>query len=466
MRATKNLVPFAPTESKALQGLAMIVGFRMLGLFMLLPVLALYAEEFSGATPALIGLAIGIYGLTQALLQIPFGMISDKVGRKKVIIVGLILFAAGSVVAALSTSIYSLIAGRALQGAGAISAVSMALLADLTREEVRVRAMAVLGITIGFSFILAIVLGPLLSGVIGVSGIFWVTAALALLGIVLVRYKVPNPQVSHVHHDAQTVPKQLGLVFEDKQLLRLDYGIFALHLALTATFIAVPHILSSEVGFDISLHGWLYFGVMVSAVLVMIPLVMLAEAKGKMKPVFLFSVLLLAISQLLFYVNGHTFLGIVIALVVFFIAFNVLESVLPSLVSKTAPIQAKGTAMGVYSSAQFFGAFVGGALGGKLIEVTGDYRMAFLLSFVALLVWLTLAFTMRKPTSLGTILLKVGTMSAEKAKQLSDELLSIHGVKETVIMEEEGVAFVRIKNDEVDRDSLLKYSKNTLDKTG
>ena len=458
-----KLIPFINSEKTALKSLSLVVGLRMLGLFMLLPVLALYADEFRNSTPTLIGIAIGIYGLTQAILQIPFGMASDKIGRKKVIVFGLIIFALGSVIAAQAESISTLIIGRALQGSGAISAVSMALLADLTREEVRVRAMASIGITIGFSFIIAIVLGPLLNSFIGVSGIFWLTAVLAILAIALVIFLVPRPIIGQTHSDAQTNLGQLSKVVKNIELLRLDFGVFALHMALTAIFVSIPHLLQNQLNLEAEWHGLLYLAVMIISVVIMLPMVIIAEAKNKMKPIFVAAVALLALSQLGFYFLANSLMLMAALLIVFFVAFNVLESVLPSLISKTAPVNAKGTAMGVYGSSQFFGAFVGGVLGGWLIEQSQDFHSSFLLTFVILSIWFLVSFFMKKPSSLGTMLINVGIINQMSANDLSKKLIAIKGVEEVVISPEEGVAFVRINNKTIDRNKLLVYSKNKFD---
>lgn len=460
MKKKSNAIKFLPTEKKVIKWLSLIVAFRMLGLFMLLPILALYAEEFTGSTPSLIGLAIGIYGLTQALLQIPFGMLSDKLGRKKVIAVGLLLFAAGSVMSALADSIYMLIAGRALQGSGAVAAVAMALIADLTREEVRVRSMATFGISIGASFMLAIVIGPIISSYVGVSGVFWITALFALLAIIILIFKVPTPGKSTFHADTSAKSQQFLNIIRDGQLLRLDFGIFVLHLVLTAMFITVPGLLRDVGELAVESHGLVYFGVMLVSIAVMVPFIIMAEAKDKMKPIFVGAVLVLALAQVLFLQLSDSIYGILLALVVFFAAFNVLEATLPSLIAKTAPADKKGTAMGVYSSSQFLGAFIGGALGGWLIESTGEISSVFWMGLLALLLWLIFAASMKKPSSFGTTILNIGKLSKEQAKAMVRDILAIPGVEDVTMVANDGIAYVRTANDKTDRKRLLQYSIN------
>ena len=250
------------TEARSAASMAGIYALRMLGLFMILPVFALYADELEGATPALAGLAIGIYGMTQALLQIPYGLLSDRIGRKPVIIFGLLVFALGSAIAASADNIHLVIFGRALQGAGAIAAAVMALTADLIREEHRVKAMAIIGMSIGASFALAMVLGPVLNTWIGVPGIFWLTAVLALGGIAVVVLVVPNPVVTRVRRDAEAVPAQFASVLRDAQLFRLDIGIFALHLILTASFVVLPLALRDIAGLPANRHWEVYLPVL------------------------------------------------------------------------------------------------------------------------------------------------------------------------------------------------------------
>ncbi len=393
----KDLV-LSPVERRAALSLGLIFGLRMIGLFMILPVFSLYAHQLAGYTPTLMGLAIGAYGLTQAAFQIPFGLLSDRIGRKRVIIGGLLIFAAGSVIAAISDSIYGVIAGRALQGTGAIAAAIMALLADVTRHTVRTRAMAVLGGSVGISFTLALVLGPLFNGWIGVPGIFWMTGALALLAILVTRFIVPNPQESHFHEDTEPVPAQFRRVLADPQLLRLDFGIFTLHLLITANFVALPLLLQDTLQLPSPHHWWLYLPVLLISVVTMLPIIFFAERRGLVKPVFLGAIGLMGLAETGLALFGQGMLEVVMLLYLFFVGFNLMEATLPSLVSRMAPPHSKGTAMGVYSSSQFLGAFVGGAVGGWLL---GHYQVAGVFSGCAVmtLLWLTIASGMTTPAT-------------------------------------------------------------------
>ncbi len=339
-------------ERSAVLVLALIMAFRMLGLFMILPVFSSNAHHFIGANATLIGVALGIYGLTQATLQIPFGMLSDKVGRKPVILLGLILFAAGSVVAALSHHIYLIIFGRALQGAGAIGSTALAMVADLTRDENRSKAMATMGLTIGFAFAVAMVLGPIINAWFQLAGIFWFTALLSICGMLLLFVFVPTPP-NIVSRSVGTTMDQLKSILKNSQLFKLDLGIFILHAMLTAIFIVIPIILSHTVKFSESQQAVLYLSVLFFAFMIIFPLIIVAEKKRLMKQIFICSVGALTVSQILLLFSYHSALGIMFNLVLFFAAFTLLEAILPSLISKLAPIRNKGAAMGVYSSSQF-----------------------------------------------------------------------------------------------------------------
>ena len=445
------------TERRTAISLAGIFSTRMLGLFMILPVFALYAGHLPGATPTLIGLAIGIYGLTQAILQIPLGILSDRIGRKPVIYGGLVIFAFGSVVAAMSDTITGIIIGRVLQGAGAIAGVVMALAADLTREEHRLKAMAIMGMSMGVSFTVSLIVGPIFNSWVGVHGIFWITSGLALAAMALLAVAVPTPVVSRHHRDTQPVPEQFKQVLADGQLLRLNYGVFALHLILTSTFVAVPQVLVQKIGMPSGDHWMVYLGVMVTAFIGMVPFIIIAEKKRRMKQIFTGAivVLLLALWELAF--MESTLTGIVIGLFFFFLAFNLLEASLPSLVAKIAPPDKKGTAMGIYTSSQFMGAFVGGVSGGWLYQHVSS-ESVFLFGAIAAAVWVLLATTMKNPRYLSTHMVNVGKVDEQQARNLVAQMTQIKGVAEAVVIPEDGVAYLKVDSHAVDYEALNRFS--------
>ena len=433
----------APQERYAALSLAGVYALRMLGLFMILPVFALYAHELEGVTPALTGLAIGVYGITQAVLQIPAGLLSDRIGRKPVIIGGLLLFAFGSVVAAQADSIYVVILGRALQGSGAIAAAIMALTADLTRENQRIKAMALIGMSIGLSFAAAMILGPLLNEWVGVPGIFWITALLALGGILVVAFVVPRPRVTAVHREAEAIPAQFGRVLRNPDLLRLDFGILVLHTALTASFVVLPVLLRDTIGLASVRHWELYLPVLAGSILIMIPFIILAERGGRLKPVFLGAITVLGLAELGMYLFSPTLIGVVVLLMVFFSAFNLLEAMLPSLVSRVAPGDCRGSAMGFYSSSQFMGAFLGGGLGGVVQGMYG-LQTVFLFAALALGVWLLVALPMKSPRKLSSYMYKVEVVDQAGADRLTRQLVGMAGVAEAVVIPGDGVAYLKV----------------------
>jgi predicted MFS family arabinose efflux permease len=434
------------TELRSTISLASIYGLRMLGMFLILPIFAIYAETLKGGSDhTMIGLALGAYGLTQVLLQLPFGMASDKYGRKKVIYVGLILFVIGSVVAAIGTDIITVIIGRAIQGAGAVSAVVTALVADLTSEEHRTKAMAMIGGTIGVTFALSLVAGPLLNQLIGVPGIFWMTAVLSLLAVGVVRYLVPDPVNSHFHSDAQTAPGKIKDVLRDTQLLRLNFGTFCLHGAQMAMFIVVPFALKETSGMSENHHWVVYLPVLIASFVLMLPAIIYAEKHAKLKPVFISAVALMLFAQLMFAETIHQFWGVVVSLLIYFTAFNMLEATLPSLISKMAPAAYKGTAIGVHNTAQSFGVFLGAAMGGYL---SSHYGFAAVFVFCAVLmgVWLLLAFGMKTPPSVKTKMYHVELLTEQQAKALTSKIAKMAGVQEVVAIAKENTLMVKINN--------------------
>ena len=378
----------SPDERRSVGALAVLYCFRMLGLFMVLPLLALYAADLPGATPTLIGLAIGVYGLMQALLQVPLGWLSDRVGRKPVIVGGLLLFALGSVVAAMADSIEGIVLGRLLQGAGAIASTVMAMVADLTREEQRTKAMALVGASIGFSFILALVLGPLVASVSDLAGVFWFTALLAVSGIALVIWAVPTPQP--VGRSTRGNGAQLGLLahsLRDGLLMRLNIGVFVLHFVLTAMFLVVPGLLEGSFAVDRASHWLVYLPVLLLSLLGIVPLMILAERKGQLRWAFLVAIALVFVAAAILGIvpSSPIFYG---GLCLFFVGFNYLEATLPSQVSKAVDADGKGAAMGVYSTCQFMGAFAGGAGGGWLLQHVGAHALIGACLGLVLIWWL------------------------------------------------------------------------------
>lgn len=430
---------YSPAERAAVSTLAGLFSLRMVGLFMLLPVLSVFGAGLPGATPALVGLAVGAYGLAQLLLQIPFGLWADRFDRRRLIVIGLALFVLGGLVAALSTSIWGVILGRFLQGAGAISAVVMALLSDLVREQHRTRAMATVGMSIGLSFAVAFILGPWLASWVGLSGVFLATSAMGLAGIALCLLKVP-----HVARPRQQLPvhygQQLLTMLRHPELLRLDVGIFVLHLVMTACFVIIPPQLVAA-GLPASQHGWLYLPVMLAAFVGLIPLVILAEKRGHLREVFWSAIALLAVAMAVLACLYQGLTGLVLAVALFFLAFNLLEALLPSLVSKVSPAGGKGTAMGIYSTSQFLGAFLGGVLGGVLPQWLAMPAVYGVLAVLAL-GWLAVAWRMAPPLSLHGLAITPleGPLSAEQLQILRE----LPGVHEVVVLPDEAVIHVKI----------------------
>ena len=369
-----------PIERRAVTVVALMAMCRMFGLFALLPVLALYAADLQDATPTLIGLAVGAYGLTQAALQIPFGAVSDRIGRVPVILFGLALFAAGSIFAAQSDNIYGVIAGRLLQGAGAISATLTALLADATREEIRTRTMAVLGIAIGSSFLLALIIGPVIAAASGVRMLFWLAAVLAAVAALLLLL-LPRG----IEKPAELPDRRIRAAFRP-ELLRLDFYIFVLHALLTASFVALPFLLRNELHLALTDHWQIYVGALLASLLGTVPLIFADERKGKSSTLTI-AILLLVSGQLMLAIGGFNLTIVLVALAVFFAGFNFLEAGLPARLSIRASGDLRGASLGVFSSSQFLGAFAGGLIGGRTLA-GGDPSAVFAVCALLAGAWL------------------------------------------------------------------------------
>ncbi|MBW5405531.1 MFS transporter [Morganella morganii] len=429
-----------PVERRATWGLGSVFSLRMLGMFMVLPVITTFGLDFKDATSTLIGFAIGVYGLTQAIFQIPFGLLSDKIGRKPLIVGGLIIFMAGSIVAALSHSIYGVIAGRALQGAGAISAAVMALLSDTTREQNRTKAMAFIGISIGITFAVALVLGPVLADIVGLSGLFWGIALLAFLGILVTLYVVPDNKEHRQNRETAVVKGAIKQVLMDKQLARLNFGILALHTLLMATFVALPLVMS-DAGLARESHWKAYLYTMLIAFVSVLPFIIYAEKYRKMKQVFISCVVMMALAEIMFLLAEKNLWLLYGGLQIFFIAFNVMEAILPSLISKEAPAGYKGTAMGIYSTSQFIGVALGGSLGGLLYGINGAVTV-FSGGLVLTLIWLTVSLTLRQPPYVSSLRLELPENDVNNP-DITAKLREQPGVRDVMIIVQERAVYVK-----------------------
>lgn len=442
------------TERRAISGLAGLYASRMLGLFMVLPVLALYADTLEGATPLLVGLALGVYGLTQAVLQIPLGLLSDRIGRKRVIAIGLLIFAAGSIVAAMADTIGGVIVGRALQGSGAIAAAIMALLADQTREQVRTAAMATIGLSIGVSFAIAMVLGPWLASWGGLSSLFWFTALLTLVGLlVLWRWVPPAPRRLR-HRDVGLDRQQFKRVITRPDLWRLDVSIFALHLVLMAIFVAVPFRLLNA-GVAVEYHGLAYLAIMGLSFVAMVPLVIVAEKRQRMKLMCLLAIGAIVLSLAALGLPLSQGQGLFVWLLVFFTGFNLLEATLPSMLSKLAPAGAKGTAMGVYSTSQFLGAFLGGTLGGWLAHTWGLDAVFIGCAALALGWWLAMC-GMPSPPPLSSEVVALHDTQPDAMDLLMEHLADVAGVEDVMVVPEERLVYLKVNRKELDQAALAR----------
>ncbi|MDM5114363.1 MFS transporter [Aeromonas salmonicida] len=438
-------------ERRATWALGSVFSLRMLGMFMVLPVLTTYGMSLAGASEALIGLAIGIYGMTQALFQIPFGLLSDRIGRKPLIVGGLLMFALGSVIAALTHSIWGVILGRALQGSGAISAAVMALLSDLTREQNRTKAMAFIGVSFGITFAIAMVTGPLITHALGLSGLFWLIALLAFGGIGITLWLVPTPTSHLLNRESSMVRGGMRTVLTNPRLLKLNLGILCVHTLLMSSFVALPPLLE-QAGLPRDSQWQAYLVTMLVAFVSVVPFIIYAEKHRQMKRVFQICVLVMLIAEVVLWQAGLQLWGLLAGLQLFFIGFNVMEALLPSLISKESPPGYKGTAMGVYSTSQFIGVALGGSLGGLFYSLGGG-ALVFGCCTLLALIWLGVSLTMQEPPYVSSLRI-VLPEGVEASPALEQKIRACEGVSDVMLASAERSVYVKIDAKRLTRQDL------------
>jgi len=431
-----------PFEKKTALSLSLVFSLRMLGLFMIMPVFAIYGQDLTGYSPMWVGIAIGAYGLTQALLQIPAGMLSDKIGRRPVIYGGLLIFAIGSLIAGFSESVYGVTLGRALQGCGAIASAILALAADNTREQQRSKAMGMIGVSIGLAFTVSMVVGPILAPFIGLHGLFFITAAGAIFGIFIIYFLVPNTaNIKAPKGETIAIPSLIASLIKKPELLRLNLGIFILHLSLTAIFITLP-IQLLQMKLPANEHWQVYLPALLISFILIVPMLIISAKKQKNKHFYLFSIGLMALSLLTMAFSHHSLSVMFFAILLFFTAFNFLEASLPAFISMLSPAGTKGTAMGIYSTCQFSGAFMGGVIGGISYRLFGHSGL-FLCLTVLMIVWFLLSLKMQNPSKIKTFTFSNPTITQQKAVQLKRQLSALSGTLEVAITLNEQTVYIK-----------------------
>ncbi len=447
-------------EKRATWSLSVIIASRMMGLFMVLPVFSVLGASLEGATPFLIGVAMGAYGLTQAFFQIPLGRLSDRLGRKPIILFGLCIFCIGSLVAAFSDNIVGVIIGRLLQGCGAIASAMMALAADLSRDEQRTKVMAVIGMSIGTAFMLSMFLGPWIAEMGGLKAIFLVTATLSMIGILILQFVIPQSKQTVEQRDAIAAKGQIAQLLKHPQLWRMNVGIFTLHFLLTAFFIGFPMAQADRAWSFIEL-GWLYFYVMLLSVILMIPLIILAEKRWWHRHVMSGAMACLGI--LLLVISGYQgdYWGIVILLGGFFACFNAMEALFPSLVSRIAPASSKGAALGAYATCQFLGAALGSAMAGGLIQVYGT-QIVFVISAILAVLWALIGLGLGAPPRFTAYTLTVPQLAKEHFSSVHQEIQMMEGVAEAVALPEAGTIYLKIDKRVFDANRLQRFKDDTF----
>jgi MFS family permease len=442
-----------PQETRAAISLALVYVLRMLGLFMVIPVLAIAAVDYPDYSPLFVGLAIGGYGLTQAILQIPMGVLSDKWGRKPVIYMGLCFFALGSLVAANADSMAMLTLGRILQGAGAIAGAIMALAADVTRESERAKVMAIIGVSIGFSFYVALLTGPIIAGLYGIQGIFWITAILTVCCLPLVKFGVPTPKENSPSGDALPQLSQLKNLAKESSLWRLNMSVLSVHLLITCFFVQVP-VLLTQVNFGLDEHWKIYTPILVVSVLILVILMKLCKHL-QTSTSFIISLTLMAMGFGLFLLPELNWVVIIIAGTLFFAGFNYMEAHMPVMVSSIAPAGKKGSAMGIYASFQFFGAFLGGVISGALTGWLGP-KLALVACLLFIVIAMIVVWGLQKTTTVKRVTLTIENQSrfqqTSNKTQLESDFGKLEGVQEVLVDIEKRAVYLKVDGKGFDKE--------------
>lgn len=440
-----------PQETRAAISLALVYVLRMLGLFMVIPVLAIAAVDYPDYSPLFVGLAIGGYGLTQAILQIPMGVLSDKWGRKPVIYMGLCFFALGSLVAANADSMAMLTLGRILQGAGAIAGAIMALAADVTRESERAKVMAIIGVSIGFSFYVALLTGPIIAGLYGIQGIFWITAVLTICCLPLVKFGVPTPKENSPSGDALPQLSQLKNLAKEPRLWRLNVSVLAVHLLITCFFVQVP-VLLTQVNFGLDEHWKIYTPILLVSVLMLVVLMKICKHL-QTSTSFIISLTLMATGFGLFLLPELNWVLIVIAGTLFFAGFNYMEAHMPVMVSSIAPAGKKGSAMGIYASFQFFGAFLGGVISGVLTGWLGP-KLALVACLIFIVIAMIVVWGLQKTTKVKRVTLTIENrdrfQQTSSKTQLENDFVKLKGVQEVLVDVEKRAVYLKVDSNGFD----------------
>ncbi|MFP3019511.1 MAG: MFS transporter [Arsenophonus sp.] len=436
-----NNTKMTSKELKAIWGLGAVFTLRMMGMFIVLPILSNYGRELKNANELLLGLTIGIYGISQAIFQIPFGLMSDRFGRKKLIISGLLIFIFGSVIAAITNSIWGIIIGRALQGAGAISSVIIALISDLTSEQNRTKAMVFIGISFGITFAISIVLGPIITYIIGLHGLFWGIGLLAFGSVLIMIFIVPDSQCHIINYKTHFMKNNVKKIINNRQLLKFNFDILCLHTLLMANFVVLPLVIIDS-GLQDKQHWKVYLSTLFISFIMVLPFIIYAEKKYRIKEIFLLFIGILFISELFFCFSNNHFFLIVIGLQLFFISFSVMETLLPSLISKEAPIRYKGTTMALYSISQFLGVALGGILGGLFFQLNGSF-LVFIANLILCICWFFINLNMYHPSYIKNIRL-ILPKEIKDFNLLQIQLMNEPGVREVMFDLKTFIVYIKI----------------------